>query len=198
MLKIMTLLLLTTSVTQAEKLKFSTELKCLESVQKLVNITNDMGYFDQKSHTFTFNDDKFIYVVSGKQVKRCPYENGEVTYAIPVSEKNKIYYSITQAFNFYGDVEIVGSKPVEGCKDILDQEIESKVQSAIKTILVKTAENKSENKPALTPQENAQAEKMCEPVYTKLKVSSLSDDNYNTTRVPATKAHNKKKSGYSK
>ena len=195
MLKIMTLLLLATSLTHAEKLKFSTELKCLESVQKLVNVTNDVGYFDQKSHTFTFNDDKFIYIVSGNQVKRCPYENGEVTYAIPVSEKNKIYYSITQAFNFYGDVEIVGSKPVEGCKDILDQDIESKVQSAIKTILVKTHKNQSENKPALTPKENTLAQKTCEPVYTKLNISSLSDDN-NTTRKPATKTTRKAKSGH--
>ena len=190
----MTLLLLMTSLTHAEKLKFGTELKCLESVQKLVNVTNDVGYFDQKSHTFTFNDDKFIYIVSGNQVKRCPYENREVTYAIPVSEKNEIYYSITQAFNFYGDVEIVGSKSIEGCKDILNKEIESKVQTAIKTILVKTHENNSEVKPMLTPTENDQAQKACEPVYTKLKISSLSDDN-NTTRKPAARAR-KAKSGH--
>jgi len=183
MLKTMTFLVFAASVAQAQKLKFSTELRCLESVQKLINVTNDLGFYDQKSHTFTFNDESFIYIVSQNQVKRCPFEKKEITYIVPVSAQNKIYYSITEVFNFYGQTEIVDAKPLSNCTDILDKNIEAKVNEAIKAIFVKTNANPSENKPALTPDESTKAQKTCEPTFAKLKVDRFNE--FNQTIQPS-------------
>jgi len=137
----------------AQASKYTQELQCLKSAQQLINTTNELGFFDSISNTYTFNDDKNFYIVAENKIKVCDYDNtlSEVSYKIPVNDQRSIFYHVTQVLNLYSNETSGPTINPKKCRDLTNKDIQEKVSVAIKKILeILAAQPKNHSKTSQT------------------------------------------------